>query len=374
MSEDDKPAANPDAPKDGSGDGEAPPKPSKLGDGDEPDGSDPSTANGGDGLGDAVDAVSGGEASVGEASDESEAPPKRSRRKRADEAKPSAAEPGSDKGERMDLPKWNRAKVKRKVAGEGQEDQVQGGIRRAGNFTLQQAPVVIGGIMLVAAVIVGVQYLLSRQAESRAEATRLLAEAAAAESRGVVGDFSAQLEGRTRPVPIPLFKTEEAQRDAIDKPLSSLDEQADGSAADVVAELMRAADLMAAMKFDDAESTYKAFAAAHPEHELVFVAREGVVLALEAQDNVDQALTEVEALIGREGDLYRDQGLWHKARMLEGQGKVEDAKAVYETYAKEYPLESPSMAREQVIERLQELAPDLVPKPKTDPLAGLGMP
>jgi tetratricopeptide (TPR) repeat protein len=93
---------------------------------------------------------------------------------------------------------------------------------------------------------------------------------------------------------------------------------------------------------------------------LVFLAHEGLALALEAQGKLDDALAAVEAVVGETGDFYRDQALWHKARVLEAQGKADEALAVYETYVTEYPAESGPLAMAKVHARVRELKPELL--------------
>jgi len=278
-----------------------------------------------------------------------------------------SAAPAGATGERMDLPKWNRARVKRKTAGQGQEDALQQGIRQAGRFTLQRAPMVLLGIVAIGALVAGVQWLRSSRAEDRAEATRLLATAVGYEARGVVEDVQALTKDRKRPFPIPLFDSEEKQDEATRAALDRVRSDAPKSAAEVVASLVRAAQHIEIRAFADAEGVYRVFLQEHPDHELAFLAREGLALALEGQGKLDEALAAADAVVGREGDFYRDQGLWHRARLLEAQGKKDEALAVYKQYVAEYPLKEPSIARESVIERLEELAPELVPEDSAMP-------
>lgn len=264
-------------------------------------------------------------------------------------------------GERMDLPKWNRARVKRKTAGQGQEDALQQGIRQAGRLTLQRAPVVLLAIVGVGAIVAGVQWFRATRAEDRADATRLLATAVGYEARGVVEDVQALTKDRKRPFPIPLFDSEEKQDEAVLAALGRVGSEAPDSAAEVAARLVRAAQHLEIRAFGDAEGVYRTFLQEHPEHELAFQAREGLALALEGQGKLDEALTAIDAVVGRAGDFYRDQGLWHRGRLLEAQGKKDEALATYKQYVAEYPLKDASMAREAVVERLEELAPELVP-------------
>jgi hypothetical protein len=72
----------------------------------------------------------------------------------------AASEPAEPKSEapadRMDLPKWNRARVKRKQVAGQEEDAFQAGVRKAGQSAVRRAPLVLGLIVLVSAGIAGV--------------------------------------------------------------------------------------------------------------------------------------------------------------------------------------------------------------------------
>lgn len=274
-----------------------------------------------------------------------------------------AAQAGEDAKERMDLPKWNRARVKRKTAAAAvQEDAFQGTVRQAGRFTIQRAPVVFAIIVGIAALIAGVQWIAARRMAHRAIETRLLAEAVGDVARGSVDEGRAsQASERKLPFPNPVFADEGKQAMAIDTALRELREDAEGSAADVASELVRAARALETAEFADAEAKYRAFIERHLEHELLFLAREGLALALVGQNELDEANTELERLSGQPGDFYRDQALWQRARLLEHRGDRDGAIELYKQYATEYPLRDESLACREVIGRLEALAPELVP-------------
>src|SRR5690606_34903926 len=107
--------------------------------------------------------------------------------------------------ERMDLPKWNRARVKRKQPGAEAEDAFQGAVRRAGRTTVQRAPLVLAGIAVVAAAIAGGVWLRRSRREDQAEATRRLADAVAYQARGEVvpTEILAEVEQKKRRLPFP---------------------------------------------------------------------------------------------------------------------------------------------------------------------------
>ncbi len=290
----------------------------------------------------------------------------------------TAAEGKSGDGERMDLPKWNRARVKRKQVKGEEQDGFQAGVRKAGKAALTQAPVVIGVIVLVAGLIAGVVWYRGKQAEDRASATRVLAVAAAANVRGRVGDAE-ELADKKLPPPNPIFADEAAQEKTVEDTLAELRGEMSDSDAASLGELLEAARQMQAGKFDEAKGAYTSFLQANGDHPLRFLAHEGLALALEASGDVDAAVAELDKIAPDSGGFYRDQALFQKGRMLEGQGKADEALATYKTYVEEYPLEQDSLGRDGVVERLEELAPDLVPEQARaggdlGGLGGLGLP
>ena len=289
-----------------------------------------------------------------------------------DSASKTGAAADEPAGDRMDLPKWNRARVKRKQAKGEEQDAFQKGVRQAGRQALTQAPVVLGLIVIVAGLIAGAVWWSSKREEDRATATRILQQAVAFRARAQVVDVEAFMKDRKRPFPIPLVNDEDERAQKVTEALEQLEQEAPDSAAAEAAQLVQAARAMQQRDFEQAVQGYRGFAQENPDHELVFLAHEGVVLALEAQGDLEAALAATQELIGNPGDFYRDQGLWQKGRLLEAQGKSEQALEVYEQYVEEFPLDRSSMAQQQVKARLQELAPELVPAEPEQP--GLNMP
>jgi tetratricopeptide (TPR) repeat protein len=106
------------------------------------------------------------------------------------------------------------------------------------------------------------------------------------------------------------------------------------------------------------------------DHTLLFVAREGLALSLEALGDTDGALAALEPLVSTPGAFYRDQALWQRGRILEAVGRSEEALATYREYADQYPFSAASIAREEVRGRLAELDPgSLAPPPEKAPAA-----
>jgi tetratricopeptide (TPR) repeat protein len=283
---------------------------------------------------------------------------------------PKTPASGSAGEQRMDLPRWDRARKKRKAPASKEQDAFVGSVRRAGRIARMRAPLVIGGAVVLAGVIAGVVWYQRARTEAAARATRLLANAVAYESRARIGDAEGSLAERERPLPNPVVPDEATRNAKTKRYLRSLEERAPDSAAALSAGLVRGARANRAGDHETAAREYRAFLEeADADHPLRFLAREGLALALEAQGDVDGALAALDDLADGKAAFYRDQALWQRGRILEAAGRVDEAKTVYRQYAEEYPLEDSSIAREQVRERLLELEPSLVPAPPP-PAAG----
>jgi len=274
---------------------------------------------------------------------------------------------GPAPGERMDLPKWNRARVKRAPAktegGPGETDAFQQGVRGAGRAAARRGPLVVLGVLGLAAAIGGVIWFARKGDETRAAATRPLAEAAGLRHRGHMVDLPAK---RVEP-------PSDAETEAtVERKLAETAAADDGEKAQRLALLVRGGKQVETADFAGAETTYREFITrTGTGHDLSFLALEGIAIALEGQGNLEGALAEIETLVGQPGDFYRDQALWHKGRMLEALGRKDDALAVYQQYAQEFPLDQPSLAKAAVRERLAELDPSMV-LPEERAQGGLG--
>jgi hypothetical protein len=264
----------------------------------------------------------------------------------------------------MDLPSLGRGRTKRRAGQEPQEDAFQVGVKEVGRTAARRGPaVMIVGVLAVVA-IVAVIVLYAKRQEGSAEATHLLAVAAAYEARAEVGDPQLLLGKSGRPPPSPVVKDEAARAAAVDQALKELASKAPGSAAEVDGILLGAARLMRDGKAAEAQAEYRRFLdAAAAGHPLRWAAREGLGFAIEAQGDLDAALAEFKTLAGEKGVFYRDMALWHQGRVLERQGKTADALAIYRQYIAEYPLSDPSLAQSEVRRRLEELDPSAVVNP-----------
>ena len=263
-------------------------------------------------------------------------------------------------GERMELPSWNRGRTKKRGGAGPQEDAFQVGVKEVGRGAARRAPLVVVGVVVAIAAVVAVVVFYSQGQKSVAAATHLLAEAATYEARAEVGDKEL-LAGKSKHPPSPVVKDEAERAAAVDKALAQLAAQAPGSAVQLDGLLLSAARLMREGKHAEAEQQYRRFiddaGAGHP---LRWAAREGLAFAREAQDDLEGALAEFRTLAGEKGVFYRDMGLWHQGRVLERQGKKDEALAIYRQYIAEYPLGDPSIAQSEVRKRLEELDPSAV--------------
>ncbi|MEM7159234.1 MAG: tetratricopeptide repeat protein [Myxococcota bacterium] len=349
---------------------------------------DPESAEGGEA---AADAANEDKAAKAKGSASASSKPRTSRRKRrssasnsggSDDAKAKSestalaktSDDDSDDGpERRDLPKWNRARVKRKAPKGEEQDAFQASVRKAGQGILQRPAAVIGLIVVVAGVSAGVYAWMQGQKSTRASATAILSKAVTFEARGQADEQYDEVMGkRTRPLPGPVAQTEDDLRTIVDGALADLEEKAGDTDANEVADLVRAARLMRALEFESAEKAYRGFLQRQPGHRLVFLAREGLAVSLENQERWDDALAELEPMLGGvKEDFYRDQALWHKGRILESAERGDEALAVYQQYAEEFPLDKPSLASDEVRARLEELDPSSVPPLPENPLGGL---
>lgn len=276
--------------------------------------------------------------------------------------------PTAADGDRRDLPKWNRARVKRKAPAGEEQDAFQVSVRKAGRGLLQRPWAVLGLMVALSGVGAGIYAWRQSSESERAESTEILANAAAHEARGQVApELLAQLGDR--PSWIPAAEDEAKLHQRVDEALADLEARAPDSPANVAADLVRAARLARASDFVGAEKAYRGFIERQPGHPLVYLARDGLVISLEAQGRIDEALSELEPLLGETGDFFRDRALWHKGRMLEASGQGDAALEIYRLYTTEYPLDQPSLSQIQVRARLQELDPEAVP-----PLPGAGLP
>jgi len=276
----------------------------------------------------------------------------------------SASAAGDDDAGRMDLPKWNRSRVKRKAPKGEETDAFQDGVRKAGRGAVRRAPLVAAAIALAAGGLGLGIYLTRQSASDSADATQMLATAAAYEARGVVAEPDPD---RVRPEPKPTVATDDDLEAKVSSALSDLATTAADTPAHRMSRLLQGGRAMRAADFPAAEAAYRQYLEIKGDDSLNFLAREGMVLAIEAQGRLDDALSELEPLMaGDERGFFRDQALWHKGRILEAKSDAEGALATYREYAEHFPLDTDSFARDSIVERMTELDPEFTPPPKPE--------
>ena len=267
-------------------------------------------------------------------------------------------------GDRQELPNWSRSRTKRKanVKAEAEQDAFTRGVMDAGRAAKNQARLWVGLIVLgVSAIGIGVLWKNSR-AEARVEATRALSEAAGWGSRAQLATEERMAEDASPPDPLYLEASErdEAYEAALAR-AAAVDEDEVAS----LAKLMDAARKLKAGEPGDARTAYEAWVASHAaDHPMMFLAREGRGLALEAEGDLEGALANFEAMTAEGGSdrFYADVALWHQGRLLERLNRTADAVAVYKRYLELYPEgQRASIALADVKERLRELD---APKPE----------
>lgn len=281
-------------------------------------------------------------------------------------AKPSAspvpqpAEPSP--GGRAELPTWNRSRRKRKanVKAEQQDDAFQRGVRQAGRRVIDTPKLVLGGIVILTAVIAGGVALHNRKIEANAEAARTLQAATAAIVRGQVlpAEQQVELAEAIKYHRGPIYATAEEQQTAIGDALTA----ARGTGRQGVednATLVAAAQALRNGDFDGALTEYDAFLdSADEDHPLRFLALEGKGHALEAKGEHEAALEAFAAIAPHPTDFYRPMALYHQGRMLEALSRNDEALAIYTQFFEEFPATREEMATPMVRERIEKLDPD----------------
>lgn len=262
----------------------------------------------------------------------------------------------------MALPTWSRTRTKKRgdggEAAPPKEDAFQSAVRNAGRGAVNRSRWVVIGIIAVALGIGGVVLLRINQKTGSAEATQLLAKAAAYESRARVGDV-ASLTGSTNAPPYPVVADEAAREAAISAAIKDLEDLDSGSGPALAAKLMQGASLLRDGDYAAAESAYREILRIE-DHPLGFLAREGVALALEGQGDLDGALRELVILAGDKGALYREAALYHRARLLAANDRKDEAVTTLKTYIDEYPLREFSLMGDDIRKLAEVVDPSLL--------------
>jgi predicted negative regulator of RcsB-dependent stress response len=90
--------------------------------------------------------------------------------------------------------------------------------------------------------------------------------------------------------------------------------------------------------YDDAIKTLKGFAQKYSgEQKLIPLAYQKMAMAYLRKGEVNEALTALNTLYNLPGDIFKDLALMETARLLERQGKADEARKKYEELVKKFP-------------------------------------
>jgi predicted negative regulator of RcsB-dependent stress response len=221
--------------------------------------------------------------------------------------------------------------------------------------------VVLGGIVVLLAAVIGLEYAQSHSERSAALVTAELdkavdAYAEATDLRKVLTSTSAAVLN--------------AEFEAAAKKLAAVASGHPGTDAARMAKLYEA-DLLARLgKHADAEAGFRAYTdSAKPDDELLFFALEGLGLAQEAQDKKEDAVATFDRL-GSARPFAKVFALKHKGRIQEAKGDTAAALATYEAMAtaiadqmtKKYGGAPPPNAAESSLERFAKTRIDALKK------------
>jgi tetratricopeptide (TPR) repeat protein len=147
--------------------------------------------------------------------------------------------------------------------------------------------------------------------------------------------YEAELQTGDEPVksdeenPVPHFKTDKERAEATLKELDDFDKKYGHSSTADEAMLFRGGVYYDMGRIDDAAAAYEKFIkGAHPSP-LLLAAKEGLGLAKEQQNKLDEALALYQGLEPKTGDFYRDRALWDQARVLTKKGDKKKAAEIY---------------------------------------------
>jgi tetratricopeptide (TPR) repeat protein len=261
----------------------------------------------------------------------------------------------------MELPSWDRSRTKKRPSpggGGGGDDAFQGAVREVGRGAARRGLWIVLGLVAVLGAAVAIVVVNAQQETKGAERTAALASVASYEARARITD--PQVFGGAKQ-PFPVFADEAAREAAITGAIADLQKVAPGSSPEVLTRLVEGAAQLRGGRFADAAASYRRFLSAVDErHPLYFMGREGLAFALEGAGELDAAVAELKGLAGLKGSLYREMALYHQARVLAGAGRKEEALAAVKIYMEEFPLQEPSLARDQVRGLLEGLDPSLL--------------
>jgi tetratricopeptide (TPR) repeat protein len=150
----------------------------------------------------------------------------------------------------------------------------------------------------------------------------------------------------------PEFRSLKERCDAVLSDLDKLTKDYAGSPVAGAGALLRASCLLDAGRDDDAIKAYRAYlGAADGSDPYRFLAHEGLGYAYEHQRKWKEATDEFRGM-APEGSSYRDRAMWHEARLLERQGRKDEARALYGQILEKFPS---TRLRDEIATRLGAL-------------------
>jgi tetratricopeptide (TPR) repeat protein len=91
-------------------------------------------------------------------------------------------------------------------------------------------------------------------------------------------------------------------------------------------------------RYDEAITTLKDFTQRYSKEEkFIPLAYEKMAMAYERKGDTKEAMKALEALYNLKGDIYKDFALIESARLLEKEGKTEEAKKKYKELSDKFP-------------------------------------
>lgn len=232
-------------------------------------------------------------------------------------------------------------KVRKKDIQEAkQPDAVLEGATSAFDWILARKNLVLGAIAAVLAVVAIATFSSSQAAAERREIGSGLSSAVALASRPVAEKGEADKT----------FPTKEAKQQATKDALEGVVKQHAGSDAALTAALGLARTAAEAGKYDDAITGYESYLKTAGNGGMALFAAEGLGYAHEGKGELDKAQAAFDKLaeLGAPG-----RAAYHKARLLEKQGKKDDARKAYEAVVTGYEKEivaSDARARLELID------------------------
>jgi tetratricopeptide (TPR) repeat protein len=216
-------------------------------------------------------------------------------------------------------------------------DKFQVAASEAATWVTGHRNLIIGGIVLLAALAVGTVLIGSYFEGRKAKAGGLLYRALEAAS----GEVS------TVPLPNfnrPTYKTAEEKYKAVSDAAQQVQQRHEGSRSAITAALVEGDARLALREWDQAIAAYQRYLSSAPaDDSLRFAAIDGLARALEAKNDLDAAARTYEQ--GAEIAFYRDRAAIERARVLSRAGKKDEARKALEGVAKESPVFSEAQER-----------------------------